>query len=72
MYKPGVLIHFQKADIGPIDELSHKLGMPRPEFIRRACRQLINTMSGGRSHPTLNASIETPLDFYTSSGTGIR
>ena len=72
MYKHGVLTHFQQADIEPIDEFAHKLGVPRSEFIRRACRQLINTMSGNRSHPTPNASIETALDFHTSSGTGIR
>jgi metal-responsive CopG/Arc/MetJ family transcriptional regulator len=72
MYKHGVLIHFQQSDIEPIDAFAHKLGVPRSEFIRRACRQLINTMSGNRSHPTPNASIETTLDFHTSSGTGIR
>jgi hypothetical protein len=72
MYKHGVLTHFQQSDIEPIDAFAHKLGVPRSEFIRRACRQLINTMSGNRSHPTPNASIETALDFHTSSGTGIR
>ena len=72
MYKHGVLTHFEQADIGPIDEFAHKLGVPLSEFIRRACRQLINTMSGGHGHATPNASIETALDFYTSSGTGIR
>jgi metal-responsive CopG/Arc/MetJ family transcriptional regulator len=72
MYKHGVLTHFQQSDIEPIDAFAHKLGVPRSEFIRRACRQLINTMSGGRSHATPNASIETALDFHTSSGTGIR
>ena len=73
MYKHGVLTHFQQSDIEPIDEFAHKLGVPRSEFIRRACRQLINTMSGTqnrRSSP--NLSIESALDFYTSSGTGIR
>jgi len=72
MYKHGILIHFQQADIEPIDEFAHKLGVPRSEFIRRACRQLINTMSGGRSHPTPKASIETALDFHTPSGIGNR
>jgi metal-responsive CopG/Arc/MetJ family transcriptional regulator len=72
MYKHGVLTHFQQSDIEPIDEFAHKLGVPRSEFIRRACRQLINTMSGKGSLLTPNASIETALDFHTSSGTGIR
>jgi hypothetical protein len=72
MYKHGVLTHFQQSDIEPIDAFAHKLGVPRSEFIRRACRQMINTMSGNRSHPTPTASIETAWDFHTSSGTGIR
>ena len=72
MYKHGVLTHFQQSDIEPIDAFAHKLGVPRSEFIRRACRQLIKTISGNRSHLTPNASIETALDFHTSSGTGIR
>ena len=75
MYKHGVLTHFYQQDIEPINEAAERLGIPRSEFIRQACRTFINMMNGAQvserqTSPKVNESDSEPLAFYTSSGTG--
>ena len=78
MYKHGVLTHFYQQDIEPINEAAERLGIPRSEFIRQACRTLINMMneaaperlSSPNVNVKLNESDSEPLAFYSSSGTG--
>ena len=75
MYKHGVLTHFYQQDIEPINEAAERLGIPRSEFIRQACRTLINKMNDAApvqrlSPPPVNESDSEPLAFYLSSGTG--
>ena len=75
MYKHGVLTHFYQQDIEPINEAAERLGIPRSEFIRQACRTLINKMNDAApvqrlSSPPVNESDNEPLAFYSSSGTG--
>ena len=79
MYKHGVLTHFYQQDIEPINEAAERLGIPRSEFIRQACRTFINMMNDSTppkrlSSPNvnvkLNESDSEPLAFYSSSGTG--
>ena len=75
MYKHGVLTHFYQQDIEPINEAAERLGIPRSEFIRQACRTLINKMNDAApvqrlSSPPVNESDSEPLAFYSSSGTG--
>ena len=77
MYKHGVLTHFYQQDIEPINEAAERLGIPRSEFIRQACRTFINTMNDSTppkrlSSPNVNVkeSDGEPLAFYSSSGTG--
>ncbi len=76
MYKHGVLTHFYQQDIEPINEAAERLGIPRSEFIRQACRTLINMMNEAAperlSSPNvnMNESDSEPLAFYSSSGTG--
>ena len=78
MYKHGVLTHFYQQDIEPINEAAERLGIPRSEFIRQACRTLINMMneaaperlSSPNANVKLNESDREPLAFYSSSGTG--
>ena len=74
MYKHGVLTHFYQQDIEPINEAAERLGIPRSEFIRQACRTLINMMNEAAperlSSPPKNESDSEPLAFYSSSGTG--
>ena len=75
-YKHRVLTHFYQQDIEPINEAAERLGIPRSEFIRQACRTLINTMNEAAperiSSPNVNVkeSDSEPLAFYSSSGTG--
>ena len=77
MFKHGVLTHFYQQDIEPINEAAERLGIPRSEFIRQACRTLINTINDSApsqrlSSPNVNVneSDGEPLAFYSSSGTG--
>ena len=78
MYKHGVLTHFYQQDIEPINEAAERLGIPRSEFIRQACRTLINMMNEAAPerlpspnvNVKLNESDSEPLAFYSSSGTG--
>ncbi len=75
MYKHGVLTHFYQQDIEPINEAAERLGIPRSEFIRQACRTFINTMNGApvserQASPIKNESNDEPLSFFSSSGTG--
>ena len=77
MYKHGVLTHFYQQDIEPISEAAERLGIPRSEFIRQACRTFINTINDSApsqrlSSPNVNVneSDSEPLAFYSSSGTG--
>ena len=77
MYKHGVLTHFYQQDIEPINEAAERLGIPRSEFIRQACRKFINTINDSTpsqrlSSPNVNVndSDSEPLAFYSSSGTG--
>ena len=77
MYKHVVLTHFYQQDIEPINEAAERLGIPRSEFIRQACRTLINMMNDSTpsqhlSSPNVNVneSDSEPLAFYSSSGTG--
>ena len=65
-----------QQDIEPINEAAERLGIPRSEFIRQACRTLINMMNEAAperlSSPNVNVkeSDSEPLAFYSSSGTG--
>ena len=76
MYKHGVLTHFYQQDIEPINEAAERLGIPRSEFIRQACRTFINTMNEAAPErlPSPNVNVKEsdgePLAFYSSSGTG--
>ena len=79
MYKHGVLTHFYQQDIEPINEAAERLGIPRSEFIRQACRTFINMMNDSAppkrlSSPNVNVNVNEsdsePLAFYSSSGTG--
>ena len=75
MYKHGVLTHFYQQDIEPINEAAERLGIPRSEFIRQACRTLINKMNDSTppkrlSSQPVNEIDSEPLAFYSSSGTG--
>ncbi len=79
MNKHGVLTHFYQQDIELINEAAERLGIPRSEFIRQACRTFINMMNDSTppkrlSSPNvnvkLNESDSDPLAFYSSSGTG--
>ncbi len=76
MYKHGVLTHFYQQDIEPINEAAERLGIPRSEFIRQACRPLINKMNDAAPErlPSPNVNVKESdgesLAFYSSSGTG--
>ena len=77
MFKHGVLTHFYQQDIEPINEAAERLGIPRSEFIRQACRTLINMMNDSTPPMRLSShnvnvkeSDSEPLAFYSSSGTG--
>ena len=77
MFKHGVLTHFYQQDIEPINEAAERLGIPRSEFIRQACRTFINTMNDSTpsqrlssSNVNVKQSDSEPLAFYSSSGTG--
>jgi hypothetical protein len=54
---------------------AERLGIPRSEFIRQACRTFITTMNGApvserHASPKKNESSDEPLSFFSSSGTG--
>ena len=76
MYKHGVLTHFYQQDIEPINEAAERLGIPRSEFIRQACRTLIKMMNEAAPErlPSPNVNVKEsdsePLAFYSSSETG--
>ena len=75
IYKHRVLTHFNQPDIEPINEAAERLGDPRSEFIRQACRTFINKMNDAAplqrlSSLSVNEGDSEPLAFYSSSGTG--
>ena len=76
MYEHRVLTHFYQQHIEPINEAGDRLGIPRSEFIRQACRTLINTMkeAASRCLSSPNVNVEEsdcePINLHSSSGGG--
>ena len=75
MYKVPLHISFPHDIADGLTDLSKQSGRPRTKLIFEACRQYLNT--GGvrqQQHQPKGKQDDawTPLDFLSSSGTGIR
>ena len=74
MYKVPMHISFPQDIADELTNLSSQSGRPRTKLIFEACRQYLNNSEAiTNPHQQVNQpDAWTPLDFLSSSGTGIR
>ena len=74
MYSKPMHINFPQDIAEGLTSLSAEMGRPRTKLIFEACRLYLNNNEAiTNHHPQVNQpDTWTPLDFLSSSGTGIR
>ena len=74
MYKVPMHISFPQDLADELTNLSSQSGRPRTKLIFEACRQYLNNSEAITNHhqQVKQTDTWTPLDFLSSSGTGIR
>ena len=77
MYKVPMHIAFPQDIADQLTDLSKQSGRPRTKLIFEACRQFINGADHTAGAQNIRQKQEArrnwaPMDFFSSSGTGIR
>ena len=74
MYKKTMNIYFLQGIAKGLTNLSVQMGRPRTKLIFEACKLYLQNSQSPDTQPVTQSTNAdwTPLDFFSSSGTGIR
>ena len=74
MYKKTMNIYFLQGIAEGLTNLSVQMGRPRTKLIFEACKLYLQNSQSPDTQPVTQSTNAdwTPLDFFSSSGTGIR